>query len=52
MISQRNSPSRSTGARTSTARESGLGAGFEKFMSTILTYLEFNVTKQSAATKY
>ena len=29
----------------------GSGEAFEKFMSAILTYLGFNVTKQSAATK-
>ena len=32
--------------------ESGAAEGFEKFMSAILTYLGFNVTKQPTTTKY
>ena len=38
--------------RVSAALESGLAGDLEKFMSAILTYLGFNVTKQSTATKY
>jgi hypothetical protein len=38
--------------RPSFALESGVAEGFEKFMSAILTYLGFNVTKQPTTTKY
>jgi len=40
------------GERPSLARESWSGDAPEKLMSAILTYLGFNVTKLSAATKY
>jgi hypothetical protein len=52
MISQRKSPSRGSGVRASEARESAPGMGLEKFMSVMLTYLRFNVTKRAASTKY
>jgi hypothetical protein len=52
MISQRKSAAPGLGARASLARESGTAEGPEKFMSAILTYLGFNVTKLPATTKY
>ncbi len=38
--------------RASAALESEAGGALEKFMSAILTYLGFNVTKRSIATKF
>jgi len=51
MISQRKSPARGACDRPSAGLESGPADGREKFMSAILTYLGFNVTKPSAGTK-
>jgi hypothetical protein len=51
MISQRKSPGRGVCDRPSAGLESGPDDGREKFMSAILTYLGFNVTKPLAATK-
>src|SRR5262249_1402815 len=45
MISQRNSPARAAPDEASAPRESGWAACLERFMSAILTYLRFNVTK-------
>jgi hypothetical protein len=51
MMSQRKSPAPEAADRPSGGRESGLEEFLEKFMSAMLTYLGFNVTKQSATTK-
>ena len=52
MISQRYSPERAAPGEASAPRESGWAACLEKFMSVMLTYLRFNVTKLSFATKH
>jgi hypothetical protein len=49
---QRKVPSRPGAGGASAARESGAVWGLEKFMSAILTYLGFNVTKQTIAAKF
>jgi hypothetical protein len=51
-MSQRKSAEPRLGACASPARESGAAGGIEKFMSVILTYLGFNVTKLPVTTKY
>src|ERR1700720_802606 len=52
MMSQRKSAAPGAADRPSGALESAPGEELEKFMSAILTYLGFNVTKRSTATKY
>src|SRR5436190_20637869 len=52
MISQRKSPPRGVDDAASAPRESGPAADLWKFMSVILTYLRFNVTKLPSAAKH
>ena len=52
MKSQRKPAGAPAEERPSLALESGAADGFEKFMSVILTYLGFNVTKRPTTTKY
>jgi hypothetical protein len=51
MISQRNSPARGAGDAPSAPFESESAEELEKFMSVMLTYLGFNVTKLPVTTK-
>jgi hypothetical protein len=52
MISQRKLPACGAGGWVSGLPESDPGGEVEKFMSVILTYLGFNVTKQWFAAKH
>jgi hypothetical protein len=51
-MSQRKSAALTVAARASAPRESEFAARLEKFMSVMLTYLGFNVTKQTALAKF